>query len=126
MPEQTISAKDLRAILFHIDNQQLTIEQLRSILFNVKDYEKPVAVGFDMWRKMGIADNLGRRCVNCVADRNLAETNNAEHFSIPSQDEMYGLWRDESLTDAQHDTPEEKAKQAEFDRNVALSGGFAA
>lgn len=50
----TISAADLRAILFYIDNQQLTVKELRDTLFQVQDQDKELPIDFALWAKLGV------------------------------------------------------------------------
>lgn len=52
--KNTITARQMREMLFNLDNQQMTVEELRKRLFEVQEQDKPVNVDFSMWRKMGV------------------------------------------------------------------------
>ncbi len=45
---ETISARELRQILFYITDQEMTIEQLRAKLFAVENQDDQKAIGFSM------------------------------------------------------------------------------
>ncbi len=45
---ETISARELRQILFYITDQEMTVEQLRTKLFAVENQDDQKAIGFSM------------------------------------------------------------------------------
>ena len=45
---ETISARELRQILFYITDQEMTVEQLRAKLFDVENQDDQKAIGFSM------------------------------------------------------------------------------
>ncbi len=45
---ETISARELRQILFYITDQEMTVEQLRAKLFAVENQDDQKAIGFSM------------------------------------------------------------------------------
>ena len=49
---ETITARQLREILFHVDDQDLTVKELRKLLFDAPEQDKPVSIGFSMFVKM--------------------------------------------------------------------------
>jgi hypothetical protein len=54
MDVQTISARQLREILFYLDNQDMTVRELRKQLFSVELQDKQVEVNFSMYDKLSI------------------------------------------------------------------------
>ena len=54
MDVQTISARQLREILFYLDNQEMTVKELRNKLFDVEQQDKQVDVNFSMYDKLSI------------------------------------------------------------------------
>jgi len=42
-----MNAKQLREVLFHVENQKLTVEQLRAILFDIDDDTAELGFNFD-------------------------------------------------------------------------------
>ena len=52
---ETISARQLRSLLFHLDNQDMTIRELRMKLFRIEDQDKQVPATFGFDRNLGIA-----------------------------------------------------------------------
>ena len=51
---QTISVRQLREILFYLDNQNMTVNDLRNKLFDVKHRDKQVEVNFAMYAKFDV------------------------------------------------------------------------
>ena len=51
---ETITADELRNILFHIDNEEKTVKELRRLLFQSPWSGAEVTVGFGMFERMGI------------------------------------------------------------------------
>ena len=51
---QTISVRQLREILFYLDNQNMTVNDLRNKLFDVKHRDKQVDVNFAIYAKLDI------------------------------------------------------------------------
>lgn len=52
--DNTVTPRQLREALFHIENQALTVGDLRRYLFNVDDQDEPVAVDAALFDKLGI------------------------------------------------------------------------
>lgn len=50
--ETTLTARNLRAALFHLADQKMTVEELHAMLFEVSDQDAPIEIGFSMWLKM--------------------------------------------------------------------------
>lgn len=51
---ETITADELRQILYHIDNQEMTVKELRRLLFGVKNSDREVTINFSMFKVMGV------------------------------------------------------------------------
>lgn len=49
---ETITARQLRQILYFVQNGNQTVEELRRELFKVAEQDKPVAIGFGMIARM--------------------------------------------------------------------------
>ena len=49
---ETITARQLRQILFFVMNGNQTIEELRRTLFKVAEQDKPVTIGFGLIERM--------------------------------------------------------------------------
>lgn len=45
-----MTTRELREVLFHLDNQDMTVSELRAMLFLVNDQDKELAPGFAMWK----------------------------------------------------------------------------
>jgi hypothetical protein len=52
--EQTTTARQLREILFYINDQNMTVGELRKRLFDVQDQDAPITPQFNMWHKLGV------------------------------------------------------------------------
>jgi hypothetical protein len=50
----TITADELRQILFHISDQEMTVKELRRLLFDCPKSGAEIAVGHGMFAKMGV------------------------------------------------------------------------
>lgn len=50
----TITVRQLRAILFELADQQMTIEQLRKRLYDVEEQDKELPADVTLWWKMGL------------------------------------------------------------------------
>lgn len=50
----TITARDIRAILFMVEDQGLTVKELRDILFRVEDQDKELPIDFALFAKLGV------------------------------------------------------------------------
>ena len=55
MEPTTISARELREILFYVENQKMTVEELRHKLFDVKDQDKQENVDMGLFRRFEAA-----------------------------------------------------------------------
>ena len=51
---ETISARELREILFHISDDKMTVKELRAKLFDVQDQDKQIAIDFSMDSKLNL------------------------------------------------------------------------
>ena len=51
---ETISARELREILFHITDDSMTAKELRAKLYEVREQDEQVIVGFAMEAKLGL------------------------------------------------------------------------
>jgi len=51
---ETITADELRRILFHIDNQEMTVKELRRKLYDCASGDSEVRIGFNMFKVMGV------------------------------------------------------------------------
>lgn len=51
---ETITADELRRILFHIDNQEMTVKELRRKLYDCAGGDSEVRIGFNMFKVMGV------------------------------------------------------------------------
>ena len=49
---ETITARQLRAILFNLANQEMTVSELRAMLFKVTDQDKEYSIDMGMFHKM--------------------------------------------------------------------------
>jgi len=47
-----VTARELRLILFCIENQQMTVEELRHLLFDVPDQDSDLIVNFGMFKEL--------------------------------------------------------------------------
>jgi hypothetical protein len=47
-----MNTRKLREALFYLDDQKMTVEELRAMLFNVEDQDKEIEIGSDMWKKL--------------------------------------------------------------------------
>ena len=50
----TISARELREILFNLSDDQMTVRELRAKLFEVQEQDKQVSIGFMMEFKLNL------------------------------------------------------------------------
>jgi hypothetical protein len=50
----TMTVRQLRAILFELVDQQMTIEKLRKKLYDVEEQDKAVEINTTFWWKQGI------------------------------------------------------------------------
>jgi len=50
----TITPRELRRILYQLDDQSMTVEQLRKALFDVDNQDEPLSIDIQMFRKWGI------------------------------------------------------------------------
>ena len=51
---KTISAKELREILFHITDDKMTVKELRAKLFEVQNQDERVEINFAMEGKLNL------------------------------------------------------------------------
>jgi len=49
-----ITPRQLRKILFHIDDEKMTVKELRAKLYDVREQDELVAVDFSMSYKLGV------------------------------------------------------------------------
>ena len=54
MNETKITPRQLREILFYLQNQEMTVRELRQELFEVVEQDEPMEVGHAMFVKMGV------------------------------------------------------------------------
>lgn len=52
--EMNITVEQLRRLLFNIDNQEMTVKELRSRLFDVANQEQKVTDEFNFFKKIGV------------------------------------------------------------------------
>lgn len=55
--ENHVTARQLRIALTALDNQDMTIWELRTKLFKLDDQDTPVVIESSMWRKLGVENN---------------------------------------------------------------------
>jgi hypothetical protein len=48
--------RQLREILFYIDDQSMTLREFRKRLFRIEDQDTPIRPGFNVWRELGVED----------------------------------------------------------------------
>lgn len=51
---KTISAAELREVLFYLENQEMTVRELRAKLFETQEQDKQVEVNFALFAKLGV------------------------------------------------------------------------
>jgi hypothetical protein len=54
--EPKITIRQLREMLFYIDDQDMTIQKLRVRLFLVENQDMELVPDFSMWKKMGVEE----------------------------------------------------------------------
>jgi len=47
-----LTARTLREVLFYLENQKMTVGQLRTMLFKVDNQDAPLQLGFSMWKRL--------------------------------------------------------------------------
>lgn len=48
--EYQITVRQIREILFHLEDQSMTVSDLRSMLFNIEEQDAQIKINFAMWR----------------------------------------------------------------------------
>ena len=46
-----MTTRELRQALFHLNDQKMTVEQLRSMLFGIADQDAELEIGFGMFKE---------------------------------------------------------------------------
>ena len=51
-----ITVRQLRELLFYIDDQNMTVEEFRKRLFDIEDQDMELIPDFSMWKKVGVEE----------------------------------------------------------------------
>jgi hydroxypyruvate isomerase len=51
---ETITARQLRSILFNVENQDMTVSELRAMLYNVTEQDKEYNIDMAMFHRMAL------------------------------------------------------------------------